>query len=87
MAFLVRGFVPCAGVAGFDVLVDELSDSRPGVISRDEFERLCFSLVSRCNRVVVSVEDVKLDSVVLWYVDKAVAEEQSVFMKGELFEV
>ena len=87
VASLMGRLVPCAGVTGFYVLIDKLPDPWPGVVPSDKFECLCFSRMSRCNCVVVSVEDVKLDRVILGYVDKAVAEEQSIFVEGKLFQV
>ena len=52
-----RRLVPCAGVTGPDVLIDELPYPWPGVFPRDHFQRFILSQVAGRFPIVVRFQD------------------------------
>ena len=52
MGFLMRSFVSSVDVTGVDVFFDEVSHTRPIVVTGDEFESLIMFEMFSCRRVM-----------------------------------
>ena len=64
--------------ARFDVFLDKFMESGPGMVATDEVNGFILSRVSRKDVVMLVVENMELEVVGVWSVDKVVMTEEAV---------
>ena len=68
--------------ARFDVLLDEFTESRPGIVVTDKVNRLILSRVSGEDMVMLVAENVELEVIRVWNIDEVIVTEEAVRSNG-----
>ena len=76
------GFGSHTSGARFDVLLDEFTESGPGIVATDEVIRLILSGVSGEDMVMLVAEDAEPEVIRVWNVDKVIVMEEAVRSNG-----
>ena len=80
-------FIAYTGLAGVDVLVDELSHPRPIIISRQQFQSLLLSQMPGGFGIVVLPKDFYLYLVDSWNIHPSIVQDHPLRIGGERLEV